>query len=434
METISFGVYAKNKNVRKEILVSLESLNDKNVIYAPEFFDDLNNALDFLTYTQVNSRLFILEYDPNSSNEIKSVVKRIYNDPWLHGTVLVLISESLSQEEAQEFLQEGVIDLIATHEIPYKFKTIVKLSTNNTEIFESQQFSKEIITNKKGKILLRNNLSLVPKVTTKLMGYCYTVGFRNMEHFSKISLALHEMLTNAIEHGNCGIGFLRKTKILYSNKSMVDVIKELNTNPEISKKRVIIEYDLNPETATFIITDEGEGFRLEDIPFPSNKENIFLVHGRGIMMTKTFVDKLEFNSKGNQVKIIIHNFKFSKSRENAFSKFATEGSLHLKSGDVLIEDGSESHYFYYIVNGKLGVFVKDKQVDILTPEDIFVGEMAFLNRNKRTATVIALSDCTVIPISRRGFIDMIKTYPYSGVVLARLFSKRIIRRNKADII
>jgi CRP-like cAMP-binding protein len=69
-------------------------------------------------------------------------------------------------------------------------------------------------------------------------------------------------------------------------------------------------------------------------------------------------------------------------------------------------------------------------VDTLTPEDIFVGEMAFLNRNRRTGTVKALTNTTVLPISRRGFIDMIKTYPYAGVVLARLLTKRLVRRNK----
>lgn len=430
---ISFGVYTKSNVIKNEILSSLESLNDKSVIYSPEFFDDLESALDFLTYTQVNSRLFVLEYALSSSKEIKSLVNRIYNDPWLHGTTVVLIAESISHEEAQEFLQEGVIDLIAVQEIPYKFQTIVKLSTTNTAIFESQQFSKEIITHKKGKILLRNNLSLVPKVTAKLMGYCYTVGFRDMEHFSKISLSLHEMLTNAIEHGNCGIGFSRKTEILHSNKGMAEVIAELNKNPNISKKRVKIEFDLNSEKAVFIITDQGNGFKLTDLPLPASKENIFSIHGRGIMMTKTFVDSLEFNEKGNQVKIVIYNYKLSKTRENSLSKFVKEGPMQLKSGDVLIEDGSESHYFYYIIEGKLGVFIKDKQVDILTPEDIFVGEMAFLNRNKRTATVIALSDAKVIPISRRGFIDMIKSYPYSGVVLARLLSKRLIRRNRVFI-
>ena len=70
-------------------------------------------------------------------------------------------------------------------------------------------------------------------------------------------------------------------------------------------------------------------------------------------------------------------------------------------------------------------------VAVLTPEDMFVGEMAFLHHNKRTGTVIAQTKAQLLPISRSGFIDMVKKYPYYGVFLARLLTKRLILRNRS---
>jgi anti-sigma regulatory factor (Ser/Thr protein kinase) len=55
-----------------------------------------------------------------------------------------------------------------------------------------------------------------------------------------------------------------------------------------------------------MITDEGSGFdynstmRMVDYSVEKNS----LPHGRGINMTKVLFDKVEYNSKGNQVLLI----------------------------------------------------------------------------------------------------------------------------------
>lgn len=433
MEKINFSVFTRNIVIEQEVINSAEAVNDDKKLFVPEFFQNIESAIDYLTYGQVNSRLFVADFDALQEEEIKNVIRRIYNDPWLHGTVIVIIAEKISHIAASELIQDGVVDFISMHEIQYKLPTVIKISNDNSEIFETQQFSKEIKTHKKGNLLVKNNLSLVPKVTSTLMSFCYAVGFRNLDHFSRISLSLHEMVTNSIEHGNCEIGFDKKTEIILKNKSMAEMVREITKDPKFANRKVKITYDIGPDKAIFTIEDEGKGFQISDLPDPTGGDNIFAVHGRGIMMTKSFADEMNFNEKGNQVTMIFYNNYHYKSRENILTQFATDGILKLNSGDTLIEDGSDSYYFYYIVQGKLGVFYKEKMVDTLTPEDIFVGEMAFLNRNKRTGTVKALSEVTVLPISRRGFIDMIKTFPYSGVVLARLLTKRLARRNKIEL-
>jgi anti-sigma regulatory factor (Ser/Thr protein kinase) len=428
-EIITFSVYTKNILIKQEIINSIGSLADKR-IYKPEFYSELESAIDYLTYDQTNSRLCILEYDSDRDPYINDVIERIHNDPWLHGTVIVLIVDRISHMTASKLIGLGVVDFIALNEIQYKVPTIINLVTDNLELFELQQFSNEINTRKKGRLILKNNLSHVSKVASLFMNYCYAAGFRNLEYFSRISLSLHEMITNAIEHGNCGIGFEEKTMIIHTNGSIQDVVQKLSEDPVISAKKVTIDYDINQERAEFIITDEGAGFKLSELPELTDKENILAVHGRGIMMTRSFVDSLEYNEQGNQVRIYIKNNFTAMNRQNALVQFATDGILNLKPNQVLIEDGTESFHFYYILSGKLGVFINNTQVDILTPEDIFVGEMAFLSKNIRTGTVIALNEAQVLPISRRGFIDMIKTYPYAGVVLARQLTKRLIRRNR----
>ena len=50
-------------------------------------------------------------------------------------------------------------------------------------------------------------------------------------------------------------------------------------------------------------------------------------------------------------------------------------------------------------------------VDTLSADDIFMGEMSFLLNNRRTATVRATTDGTLIRISKKGFVDAVKAKP-----------------------
>ncbi len=431
-EKISFSVYAKSPQVIDEILKGARSAEEEDRIYQPHITSELYKAVDYLNYGQSKSRLFIVEFDANDEELINTITK-VHEDPWLHGTVMVVISSKLSKLEMDQLLKFGVIDFIGVNEIKYKFPTVIKIVTANTEIFESQQFIAEHSTQKKGTITIKNNLSLVPKATNIILNFCYAVGFRNLDTYSKISICLHEMITNAIEHGNCEIGYNLKTNIINQNLNIVDIVKERASLPENTEKRVRVRYNINSKRAVITVADEGRGFNSTDIPNPLNEENVFMVHGRGIMMTRTFVDQMSYNAKGNKVRLVFHNESDILRRESDLQHLTSEPVLHLKAGDTLFEDSSESDYFYYILSGKLGVYVNNRQVAISTPEDMFVGEMAFLHHNKRTGTVKALSGTKLLPISRNGFIDMIKKYPYAGIFLARLLTKRLAEKNREPV-
>ena len=88
-----------------------------------------------------------------------------------------------------------------------------------------------------------------------------------------IHLALEEALINAIKHGNGH-----------------DVSKQVQVVCRIAPNRVRIE-----------ITDEGEGFCLEEVPDPTDNENLEVPSGRGLMLMRCFMSLVEFNDVGNCV-------------------------------------------------------------------------------------------------------------------------------------
>lgn len=88
-----------------------------------------------------------------------------------------------------------------------------------------------------------------------------------------VHLALEEALVNAIRHGNRS-----------------DASKRVHVHCKISAERVWIE-----------IRDEGPGFDPRSIPDPTEEENLENPSGRGIMLMRTFMSRVEYNDKGNCV-------------------------------------------------------------------------------------------------------------------------------------
>lgn len=91
----------------------------------------------------------------------------------------------------------------------------------------------------------------------------------------KIHLALEEAVMNAIKHGN-------------------------NSDPS---KSVKILCNIREELFEVVITDEGSGFIREDIPDPTEGDNIYRDCGRGLKIIENFMSSVEYQGTGNIVRM-----------------------------------------------------------------------------------------------------------------------------------
>ena len=88
-----------------------------------------------------------------------------------------------------------------------------------------------------------------------------------------VHLAVEEALVNAIKHGN-------------------------QSDPE---KQVHVVSRVSPTHFYIEIRDEGEGFNPSDVPDPTAEENLESPSGRGLMLMRSFMSRVDFNEVGNCV-------------------------------------------------------------------------------------------------------------------------------------
>ena len=120
----------------------------------------------------------------------------------------------------------------------------------------------------------------------------------------KVVLGLHELMTNAVEHGNLGIAYAEKSRLLLEGSLSEEMLRRQQL-PENQGKRVEIQFERTPESIVFTIQDEGQGFDWERY-LDFEPERAFDLNGRGIALAKQMsFDRLEYLGNGNTVRVVV---------------------------------------------------------------------------------------------------------------------------------
>ncbi len=116
----------------------------------------------------------------------------------------------------------------------------------------------------------------------------------------KAILGLSEMIINAVEHGNLGIGYYEKSDLLLNGR-LHNEISSRQAQPKYREKKVNVIFEKNKQEITVTIKDEGNGFDWRKY-MEIDPARITDPNGRGIVMAKMMsFDNIQYNEKGNEV-------------------------------------------------------------------------------------------------------------------------------------
>jgi serine/threonine-protein kinase RsbW len=96
------------------------------------------------------------------------------------------------------------------------------------------------------------------------------------DHRFAVRLACEEALVNAMKHGN-------------------------RMDPTL---QVRLRYRVMPDMVEICVSDQGKGFCHTDIPDPTADENLHKPCGRGIMLMRSYMDKVSYGGCGCEVHMV----------------------------------------------------------------------------------------------------------------------------------
>jgi CRP/FNR family transcriptional regulator, cyclic AMP receptor protein len=112
----------------------------------------------------------------------------------------------------------------------------------------------------------------------------------------------------------------------------------------------------------------------------------------------------------------------SKAELRELAKSADE--LDLREGTVLTREGRPGREFFVLIDGTVEVTKKGKRVADLQGGD-WLGEIALLTDEPRTATVTATSPVDVLVITDRRFRNVVETMPSIALKVLSRVSERL---------
>ena len=119
----------------------------------------------------------------------------------------------------------------------------------------------------KQEFTLPSRIESIEEAALKAEQFARKLGFGD-DFISAIDLAVRESVTNAVKHGN-----------------KFD-----------ESKQVEVSFSGSGEAFEITIRDFGTGFTVEDVPDPTDAENLLKVSGRGILFMRSFMDEVEWSN------------------------------------------------------------------------------------------------------------------------------------------
>lgn len=382
-------------------------------------------ALDYLSI-ELPDLAFVSFSDPELDGF--ALLADIQKDPWLlHSSIIALCGDDGSGDRLEEMRGANLVSVVPADDLERRLPKVLNIIDNNRRILFQRGISTDLVRTFSGSFQLQNDTVVANCYVNLVCNYLFGADKIDADGKAAIHIALTEMLLNAIEHGNCGITYDEKGAWLAEGNSMSALIAKKCLDANVAARRVHFDYTIAPDKSTFVIADQGDGFDWRKQHDAVSSGRFEELHGRGIRMTLRYTKNLQYNDKGNAVTFEVEHAPECLNATPAL--FENMPPMRVKKGDVVIRQGEQSDYLYYIARGHFDVLVNDAPVSTLSPDDILMGEMSFLLHNRRVATVRATTDGTLIRISKKDFVAAIKAKPHYGIFLARLLAQRLERRH-----
>lgn len=220
---------------------------------------------------------------------------------------IVAVSALRSFEQSRECLKAGISDLLQTKA---DVSGVEKVLKNILQEHKKNDFNQKIYTHvvrestsfEFSSLELSRLTSWVPPILSRL----HAAAIFDDASTLRLKLALQEVVTNALEHGNLELRSEWKEEFTANGADRFSLIREERlADRKWSDKKVKVDSTYYNGQLTVVIKDEGKGFLNNlrthvAIASPENPP----VWGRGLQLISSAVDELRFGDNGSEVTLL----------------------------------------------------------------------------------------------------------------------------------
>lgn len=246
--------------------------------------------------------------------------------------VPVILMTSFGNEEiAVEALLAGAASYVPKEhlesELARTIESIVSISKNRRRVISALAFAET-------QFIIGNDPSLISPLINYFQEQMAGMQLLNDLSLTRVGVALQIAVSNAIDHGNLELDTALRQFNPEAYRAQADERRQM---PKFANRRVQVRARMTPLEVSFLITDEGPGFDTSAL-LKSTKLNLGQMSGRGILLMRTFMDEVTYNTRGNQINLV--KFVSGSAVERAMNEADGKRLAYSPPARLTIEDRS----------------------------------------------------------------------------------------------
>jgi DNA-binding NarL/FixJ family response regulator len=219
-----------------------------------------------------------------------------------HPRIFVILMTAFGSEEvAVRALRVGAANYIAKKDMTRELVPTIRHVLNLSAMNRDRNRLLRSMVRRESVFVLDNDPDLIASFMKLVEEELAGMGFWESPGLLQVSIALQEALTNAMFHGNLEVGSEHRQE----DERVFDELarKRRYTEPYCSR-RIRLHVQLDRNAARFVVSDDGGGFDTTLIDRPVDADDLSRIGGRGLVLIRTFMDEVRFNSSGSQISMI----------------------------------------------------------------------------------------------------------------------------------
>lgn len=214
---------------------------------------------------------------------------------------VILMTAHGSEEIAALALRQGAASYVPKIHLEQDLVATIARILAVTKVDSHNRLALECLVAAESNFLLHNDPALITPIIGHLEDVLARLRLCDATERMRTGVALQEALLNAIYHGNLEVSSELRQE---DEKKFHAMVQERRGAAPYRTRRIQVSAKITPDQAIYTVRDEGPGFDPSDLPDPTDLANLERVGGRGLLLIRTFMDKVYHNETGNEITLI----------------------------------------------------------------------------------------------------------------------------------
>ena len=214
---------------------------------------------------------------------------------------VILMTAHGSEETAVRALQKGAASYVPKRSLAQDLAptvaTVLELARHGRPMSRMLEW----LSYTESRFVLDNDVTIIPDLIGHLESSITQLKSVDETALIQVGVALREALVNAMYHGNLEVSSQLREG---DGRVYEELIAARRSELPYRVRRVHVTARQTPTEVVYVISDEGPGFDPTALPDPTDPLRLEMVHGRGLLLIRTFMDEVTHNERGNEITMV----------------------------------------------------------------------------------------------------------------------------------